>query len=213
MRWNLLLLLMVIVQAPAKLKVTHHKEQGGIIRQGGADFGDPDSRLAFASRNVSTAIMTPVASVQATSTPEERARWVEIMHRLESNPLDESANKDGDWAFARIDGAGDFHVVVCVPLVGEFIDLKYKYRLLMLRQYILASASFQIENPPRVGEEPDTNAMNLVAIRSVLKVYSAVLQRRPEAEWKPLDELVEQQSEGNLAGAVRKLCVDKDRQP
>ena len=44
----------------------------------------------------------PKASAQGTSTPEERARWVEITHKLESNPLDESVNKDGEWAFNRL---------------------------------------------------------------------------------------------------------------
>jgi hypothetical protein len=38
---------------------------------------------------------------QETSTSEERARWAEITHKLESNPLDESTNKDREWALKR----------------------------------------------------------------------------------------------------------------
>jgi len=36
---------------------------------------------------------TPKAAAQGTSTPEERAQWVEITHKLESSPLDDSVNK------------------------------------------------------------------------------------------------------------------------
>jgi len=42
------------------------------------------------------------AAAQGTSTPEERTRWAEITHKLESNPLDESVNKDGEWALNRL---------------------------------------------------------------------------------------------------------------
>jgi len=45
-----------------------------------------------------SAAVVPKASAQATSTLEERARWVEITHKLERTPLDGSANKDGEWA-------------------------------------------------------------------------------------------------------------------
>jgi hypothetical protein len=46
------------------------------------------------------------AAAQGTSTPEERARWAEITHKLESNPLDEGANKDGEWALNRLSEGG-----------------------------------------------------------------------------------------------------------
>jgi hypothetical protein len=47
--------------------------------------------------------VTPLSAVaQGISTPEERARWVEVTHKLESSPLDESVNKDGEWALNRL---------------------------------------------------------------------------------------------------------------
>jgi hypothetical protein len=70
----------------------------------------------------------PKVSAQGTSTPEERARWAEITHKLESNPLDESVNKDGEWALNRLSDAHDIHVPLCPALLGEFNDAKYKYR-------------------------------------------------------------------------------------
>ena len=142
-------------------------------------------------------------SAQGTSTPEERTRWAEITHKLESNPLDESVNKDGEWALNRLSDAHDIHVPLCPALLGEFNDAKYKYRHEITRQYMLASGAFLIENPAKAG---DVAAMNVAAVGSVLKVYSAILQQKPDAKWKPLDELLKKQSQGKLDDALRKQC-------
>ena len=151
---------------------------------------------------VSVAIV-PKASAQGTSTPEERARWTEITHKLESNPLDESVNKDGEWAFNRLSEVHDIHVPLCPALLGEFNDAKYKYRHQITRQYMLASGAFLIENPAKAG---DVAALNVAAVESVLKVYSGILQQKPDAKWKPLDELLKKQSQGKLDDALRKQC-------
>jgi hypothetical protein len=140
---------------------------------------------------------------QGTSTPEERTRWAEITHKLESNPLDESVNKDGEWAFKRLGEVHDIHVPLCPALLGEFNDAKYKYRHEITRQYMLASGAFQIENPGKAG---DVNALNVAAVESVLKVYSGILQQKPGAKWKALDDLLKKQTQGKLDDALRKKC-------
>jgi hypothetical protein len=143
------------------------------------------------------------ATAQGTSTPEERARWAEITHKLESNPLDQSVNKDGEWALNRLSDAHDIHVPLCPALLGEFNDAKYKYRHEITRQYMLASGAFLIENPVKAG---DVAAMNIAAVGSVLKVYGAILQQKPDAKWKPLDELLKKQNQGKLDDSLRKKC-------
>src|SRR5690242_13010961 len=84
---------------------------------------------------------------QGTSTPEERARWAGITHKLERSPLDENLNKDGDVALNRLGEVHDIHVPLCPALLGEFNDMKYKYWHEVTRQYMLASGAFLIENP------------------------------------------------------------------
>ena len=145
------------------------------------------------------------AAAQGTSTPEERARWAEITHKLESNPLDESVNKDGEWALNRLSEAHDIHVPLCPALLGEFNDAKYKYRHEITRQYMLASGAFLIENPAKAG---DVAAMNVAAVGSVLKVYSAILQQKSDAKSKVLDDLLKKQSQGKLDDALRKQCKE-----
>jgi len=149
-------------------------------------------------------VVMPLKTVaQGTSTPEERARWVEITHKLESNPLDESVNKDGEAALNRLSNVHDIHVPLCPGLLGQFNDAKYKYHHEITRQYMLASGAFIIENPDKAG---DTNAMNLAAVESTLKVYNGIVQQKPDAKWKMLDDLLKKQSQGKLDDAIRKQC-------
>jgi len=104
-------------------------------------------------------VMPQRAAAQGTSTPEERARWDKITRKLESNPLDESVNKDGEAALNRLSNARDIHVPLCPALLSEFNDPKYKYRREITRQYLLASGAFIIENPAKAG---DTNGYRVL---------------------------------------------------
>lgn len=48
---------------------------------------------------------------------EDRAQWVEITHKLESAPLDDSVNKQGDAALKRLSDVHDIHVPLCPALL------------------------------------------------------------------------------------------------
>lgn len=143
------------------------------------------------------------AAAQGTSTPEERARWAEITHKLESSPLDDSVNKQGEAALKRVSDVHDFHVLLCPALLNEFNGMKYAYAHTITRQYMLASGAFQIENPDKTA---DTKATNLAGVESVLKTYQAILQQKPDAKAKALDDLLKKQSQGKLNDTVQKEC-------
>ena len=110
-----------------------------------------------------------------------------ITQKLENTPLDENVNKQGEAALKRLSEAHDIHVPLCPVLLGEFNDAKYKYSHEITRQYMLASGAFIIENPEKAS---DTNVMNLAAVESAIKVYSAILQLKPGAKWKTLDAML-----------------------
>ena len=145
----------------------------------------------------------PRASAQGTSTPEERARWVEVTRKLETAPLDDNVNQQGETALKRLSDVHDIHVPLCPTLLGEFNNAKYKYRHEVTRQYMLASGAFIIENPDKAA---GTKAMNLAAVESTLKVYSAILQQKQDAKWKFLDDLLKKQTQGKLEDVLPKEC-------
>ena len=65
---------------------------------------------------------------------------------------------------------------------------------------MLASTAFLIENPDKAA---DTKTLNLAAAESVLKTYRAILQQRPDAKAKPLDDLLKKQSQGKLQDSLK----------
>lgn len=140
---------------------------------------------------------------QETSTPEERARWTQITHGLETNPLDENMNKDGEWALKRLSEVHDIHVPLCPAILSEFNGMNYAYAHTITRQYMLGSAAFLIENPDKAA---DTKAANFAAVESVLKAYQAIRQQKPDAKAKALDDLLKKQSEGKLKDSLGKHC-------
>jgi len=140
------------------------------------------------------------ALAQGTSTAEERAQWVEITHKLENSPLDVSIYKEGESALKQVSDAHDIHVPLCPAMLSEFNGMKYAYAHTITRQYMLASTAFLIENPDRAS---DTKATNLSAVESVLKTYQAILQQKPDAKAKALDDLLKKQSEGKLKDALK----------
>jgi hypothetical protein len=147
--------------------------------------------------------ISPRASAQDTSTPEERAQWVAITHQLENNPLDDTVNKEGEAAFKRLSDVHDVHVPLCPALLSEFNGMKYAYAHTITRQYMMASGAFIIENPDKVA---DTKAANLSAVESVLKTYQAILKQKPDAKAKQLDDLLKKQSQGKLDDSIQKQC-------
>ena len=144
--------------------------------------------------------LTATSAAQETSTPEERKQWVEVTHKLESSPLDDSVNKQGDAALKRLSDVHDVHVLLCPALLTEFNGMKYAYAHTITRQYLLASGAFQIENPDKAA---DAKATNLAAVESVLKTYQAILKQKPDAKAKQLDDLLKKQSQGKLNEALK----------
>jgi hypothetical protein len=140
------------------------------------------------------------ALAQDTSTPAERAQWVEVTHKLESAPLDDSVNQQGEAAFKRLSDVHDVHVPLCPALLSEFNGMKYAYAHTITRQYMMASGAFIIENPDKAA---DTKAANLSAVESVLKTYQAILKQKPDAKAKPLDDLLKKQSQGKLQDSLK----------
>jgi hypothetical protein len=140
------------------------------------------------------------AVAQDTSTPQERAQWAEVTHKLESAPLDEDVNKQGEAAFKRLSDVHDVHVLLCPALLSEFNGMKYAYAHTITRQYMMASGAFQIENPDKAA---DGKATALAAVESVLKTYQAILKQKPDAKAKQLDDLLKKQSQGKLNDALK----------
>lgn len=139
-------------------------------------------------------------SSRGPSTPEERARAVQIAHKLESNPLDESLRSDREWAILWLIQVPDIHVSLCTNVLGDFMKSRYKYSSELLTQLTLSSAAFLIEHPESAN---DSVAQYTGGTEGVLKAYHSILQQKPKATSRALDNLVQAQSDGKLADRIR----------
>jgi len=146
------------------------------------------------------AVLTRNTVAQESSTPEERTQWVQVTHKLESAPLDDGVNQQGEAALKRLSDVHDVHVPLCPAILSEFNGMKYTYAHTITRQYMLASAAFLIVNPDKAA---DTKAANLSAVESVLKTYQAILKQKPDAKAKALDDMLKKQSQGKLKDSLK----------
>jgi hypothetical protein len=148
-------------------------------------------------------LASPRLLAQANSTPEERAHWVELARKLEADPLNGGLNKDAEKAMKRLIEIKDIHIPLCGSVFTNLNTDKSKYSGQLTRQYLIASAVFVIQNPDKAS---DTGLMNLSAVQSVLRVYTAILQKKSDARSSSLDSLQEELDAGTLEATVRKKC-------
>ena len=139
------------------------------------------------------------------STPEDRQRLVAIAHKLEAAPLDSALAPEREWAVSWTVAAPDVHVRICPALLAGLRRPRYKYRSEMLAQLLVSSAAFLIEHPEQAS---DSAAQSIGGMRGVLKAYSSIVKADPQASAKSLDALLEKQSQGKLAEAVREAAKD-----
>jgi hypothetical protein len=135
------------------------------------------------------------------STPEERARFVSIAHKYETNPLDPAISKDREWAILWLIEVPDVHAKMCTEVFGkEYNKEKYAHASDLITQMLLSSGAFVIENPEKAQ---DDKAQYLAAVEGVLKAYQSIIREKPQATSKALDDLLQKQSQGGLADFVR----------
>ncbi len=140
---------------------------------------------------------TSFAQDSKTSTPAERAHWVEVLHKLEVNPDDQPTILDAEGVVKRLIEVSDFHLSLC-DVFGE-LPKDYGRKEPISQLFLLGLAGYQVETG-----KSDSDGANLYALHSVLKGYAVILQHDPKAKNKKLDELAKQGAEGKLPALISK---------
>jgi hypothetical protein len=133
------------------------------------------------------------------STPEERQRFLTIVHRMEQAPLDKGLKKDREWALRLLIEIPDVSVSICLAPLGDAMHEKYKYEPEIFGQFTLSMGAFLFEHPEKTK---DLDAQFLAGVESALKAYKAILESKPEAKSTGLDQLLEKQKQGSLEAFV-----------
>ena len=141
------------------------------------------------------------------STPEERAKAVQIARALEGDPL-QSGNKDmRTWFTLWLIEVPDITVQVCGEELGPVFHEKDRDKNFVSEifgQSMFSSASFVIEHP---DEAKNPIAVYTAGVEGSLKAYQSILKTHPEAKWPFLDDLIVKQQSGELAKYVEKATA------
>jgi carboxypeptidase Q len=143
--------------------------------------------------------LAALAQTRGPSTPEERARVVALVEKLQSNPIDPQLQSERQWALRWLIEVPDVSVTMCSDLLKPVLGSKYKYEPDLIAFHTLASAAFVIKNP---GANLFT--VNKAALESTLAAYQAILQAKPKATLKGMDALVQMKINGELDKFVQR---------
>jgi len=145
------------------------------------------------------------AEERGPSTAEERAKVIDLTHKLETDPLNPQADEWRVWLAKWIDEVPDVVVPVCPPLLPQLLrsDRNYAHELAM--QVVYSSAAFIVEHPK---EQVDQQAVFQAGVDGALKAYQAIVKAKPRARWYFLDSLIQMRDKGELKEYLRKQIDD-----
>jgi hypothetical protein len=133
------------------------------------------------------------------STPEERARAVEMTNYLETTPLAKDAKDYRAKLLLFLTEVPDITVSLCTNVLGETKRVKGDYDSELVGQLAFSQAKFIIEHPDKAQ---DKAAVYLATVGGVLRTWQAIKTAKPKAKFPLMDELLQKQQAGTLAEYV-----------
>lgn len=137
------------------------------------------------------------------STPEERAKVLQMARDFEADPLSEDSKKAREWFITWIKEVPDIVVTPCARLLDPIDESQRNYAAGLIIQMELSSAVFAIENP---AQAQDRQAKFKAGVDGMLKIYQAILRTHPQARWPVLDSYIQMQKMQN-EGYVREVMA------
>jgi hypothetical protein len=146
------------------------------------------------------------AHARGPSTPEERAKVIELTRILERDPLNENAGATRQWLREWTIEVPEIRFHVCNELLSEGLGENYPYSREINLQTILSGALFTLEHQDK--RRDDVGAY-IAGVEGSLRMYEVLAKSRPDARSSFLDGLVTMRDRGKLADHVAKLAAEK----
>jgi hypothetical protein len=139
------------------------------------------------------------AQTRGPSTPEERARAVEVAKALRVDPVSRQVQGDREWLISWLIEIPDISVKLCSNFLGDITKGKKEYSGALLASMMASDVSFLIEHPAKV---PELDAVYLAGVEGALDSYQAIQKRDSHYHLFHLDELLQKREQGKLAEYV-----------
>jgi len=140
------------------------------------------------------------------STPEERAKAINIARSLERDPLAKDAAANRQWLLNWIIEVPDIRFKSCAGLLSRGVGDRFRYSAEVNQQTIFSAAAFKLEHPDHLRN--DTGAY-IAGVEGALRAYETLMKSVPDAKLAFLDDLVAKRDRGELADHVVNLAKEK----
>jgi hypothetical protein len=134
---------------------------------------------------------------------------VRITEALEKDPFRGDADADREWLLGWVTETPDYMVRMCDVMGPIPSDETVPNGRELLLQHMFGNVSWQIRNP---GNK-DLLALQVAAMESLLKVYSAFVSKDKGARIEYFDRLLEHQRKGTLAKFLEPLVKERCTEP
>jgi hypothetical protein len=131
------------------------------------------------------------------STPKERAKALKLIRQLEEDPLFPEARDARRWLSLWLFEVPDLRIDLCPELLGGTAAERKRVPPEVLTQLMYSGAAVLIENRKAGREE-----VYLASVQGALRVYEALLAKRPQIRSAALDGLIGQRDSGTLGTHV-----------
>jgi hypothetical protein len=127
------------------------------------------------------------------STAPERAKAVQVAHRLQSDPWSAETKAAREWVVMWLIQVPEISVKLCSVFLGEDDDSKSETRGTLIATMMASEAAFVIEHPDK---SKDDVAVYFAGLDGALNAYAAMKKKDSQLHLAQLDDLLAQREQG-----------------
>ena len=179
------------------------------ITKGQSAWGDvPMGRKLFVllAVTVLAASMPSDAKARGPATEQERARALDYIQSLETNPLAKDSLEKRMWLTEWIVQIPDFSVKPCCKALDSLDKINDTYSNQLRMQAIYSQAAYILQHPDAKNELE----MRAAGLAGTLRAYRAIRHFDPSAKYPVLDNLLSLEKQGKLVHYVEQQTVCRE---
>jgi hypothetical protein len=135
------------------------------------------------------------------STPDERKHALQVIEKLEADPISPDLKTDRDWISKWIFEVPDVRVPICTAIIRQLLEERNSDpRKALQLQQLLAMAALQMKKPE---EAKDPIKLQMAGAQGMIRAYANITRRMPMYKSQFMEDLRVKEESGTLESFVR----------